>query len=526
MTSFLLSPSLFSFFCIRIPPSAPSLSHLVTWQTQKIQEGKKTELILLDAKRSNFINIGLKKLPPPRAIKTAILKMDTTIINREGIEKILTMIPTDEEKTTISEAQLCQPDLPLGTAENFLLTLSQIPALEQRLRLWSFKIDFDVLEKEMGEQLMDLKLAMEEIEKSETLKLVLGTLLAMGNFLNGLEVKGFQLEYLAKVPEVKDTVHKHSLLHHLVNFVLEKNGNSSDLYSELGAVTRASRVDYDELLKTLTKMESDCKLCWDHLRIISRYESASSGMKHRMGEFLTNCSARITVLLVVHRRVINRFKKTLLYLGFSVVSAKELKPQAVFKIISEFALEYRTTRERIKLTLEKKARHRSRSKTRSKLIAEAEKIAASNKFGSHNLRSNANGGHLNSSTNGTGTSTCGSSNYSTCNSDQLNESSSNNGANGKVNGSTNGKWGETLPRVHTGRSRVPKSNCINSAMARFVHETTTINSTTGQGKTGTNSNDYEMIESFVKTVTAPLPNGRDVGPRKNRRTSYAGVSQS
>lgn len=482
---------------------------------QKIQEGKKTELILLDAKRSNFINIGLKKLPPPRAIKTAILKMDTTIINREGIEKILTMIPTDEEKTTITEAQLCQPDLPLGTAENFLLTLSQIPALEQRLRLWSFKIDFDLLEKEMGEQLMDLKLAMEEIEKSDTLKLVLGTLLAMGNFLNGLEVKGFQLEYLAKVPEVKDTVHKHSLLHHLVNFVLEKNANSSDLYSELGAVTRASRVDYDELLKTLNKMEADCKLCWEHLRIISRYESASSGMKHRMGEFLTNCSARITVLLVVHRRVINRFKKTLLYLGFSVISAKEFKPQVVFKIISEFALEYRTTRERIKLTLEKKARHRSRSKTKSKFILEAEKAANHPGNGANASRLSVRNGSSTTSGNGTA---------NTCKS----FSSSSNGDESTGNGgvSNTGKWGDSLPRIHNSRSRVPRSNCINSAMARFVQENGNASSNATNRVTGNNCNDYEMIESFVKTVTAPLPNGREVGPRKNRRTSYAGVSQS
>jgi hypothetical protein len=46
----------------------------------------------LDPKRSNSINIGMTKLPPPRTIKTAILKMDSTIINREGIEVIVMTI--------------------------------------------------------------------------------------------------------------------------------------------------------------------------------------------------------------------------------------------------------------------------------------------------------------------------------------------------------------------------------------------------------------------------------------------------
>lgn len=47
---------------------------------------KNKEIIVLNHKRSNAINIGMTKLPPPRSIKTAILKMDATIMNREGIE--------------------------------------------------------------------------------------------------------------------------------------------------------------------------------------------------------------------------------------------------------------------------------------------------------------------------------------------------------------------------------------------------------------------------------------------------------
>ena len=50
------------------------------------KEGSKKELTVLDAKRSNAINIGLTSLPPPRAIKTAILKMDNAVMNRESIE--------------------------------------------------------------------------------------------------------------------------------------------------------------------------------------------------------------------------------------------------------------------------------------------------------------------------------------------------------------------------------------------------------------------------------------------------------
>lgn len=116
-------------------------------------------------------------LPPPRTIKTAILNFDEYALNKEGIEvrrrvesftkepgrrlspnslvpvlsfvlqKILTMIPTEEEKQKIQEAQLANPDVPLGSAEQFLLTLSSISELSARLQLWAFKMDYEVTEK-------------------------------------------------------------------------------------------------------------------------------------------------------------------------------------------------------------------------------------------------------------------------------------------------------------------------------------------------------------------------------------------
>ena len=52
-----------------------------------------------------------------RIIKNAVMKMDSSIINKEGIEKLLTMLPSEEEVSKIEEAQEVNPELPLGTAE-------------------------------------------------------------------------------------------------------------------------------------------------------------------------------------------------------------------------------------------------------------------------------------------------------------------------------------------------------------------------------------------------------------------------
>ncbi|XP_021322566.1 FH1/FH2 domain-containing protein 3 isoform X1 [Danio rerio] len=334
-------------------------------------DGKRQEIIILDSKRSNAINIGLTVLPPPRTIKTAILNFDEYALSKEGIEKILTMIPTEEETQKIQEAQLANPDTPLGSAEQFLLILSSISELSARLQLWAFKMDYDALEKEVAEPLQDLKEGMDQLEKNKTLRSILSTLLAIGNFLNGTNAKGFELSYLEKVPEVKDTVHKQSLLHHVCSIVVEKFPESTDLYSEIGAITRSAKVDFDQLQENLCQMERRCKASWDHLKVISKHE-IKPALKQRMSDFLKDCAGRIIILKIVHRRIINRFHSFLLFLGHPPYAIREVSVHRFSKILSEFALEYRTTRERVLQQKQKRANHRERNKTRGKMITESD----------------------------------------------------------------------------------------------------------------------------------------------------------
>ncbi|XP_037549331.1 FH1/FH2 domain-containing protein 3 [Nematolebias whitei] len=350
------------------------LEHLFETKSKEIPvtkktaaDGKRQEIIILDSKRSNAINIGLTVLPPPRTIKTAILNFDEYALNKEGIEKLLTMIPTEEEKQKIQEAQMANPDVPLGSAEQFLLTLSSISELSARLQLWAFKMDYEVTEKEVAEPLQDLKEGMEQLVKNKTLRYILSTLLTIGNFLNGTNAKGFELTYLEKVPEVKDTVHKQSLLHHACSAVVENFPESTDLYSEIGAITRCAKVDFDQLQENLCQMERRCKASWDHLKVIAKHEMKPQ-LKQKMSDFLKDCAERIIILKIVHRRLINRFHSFLLYLGHPAYSVREISVNRFSKVLSEFALEYRTTRERVLQQKQKRADHRERNKTRGKLI--------------------------------------------------------------------------------------------------------------------------------------------------------------
>lgn len=74
------------------------------------------------------------------------------------------------------------------------------------------------------------------------------------------------------------------------------------------------------------------------------------------------------------RMLFCRYRKFLLWLGVPQLRILESRPNEVCRIISEFALEYRTTRERVHQQMEKKANHRERNKTRGKMIIDVAKF--------------------------------------------------------------------------------------------------------------------------------------------------------
>lgn len=154
---------------------------------------------------------------------------------------------------------------------------------------------------------MDLKQGVELLRANNTFKCILSHLLSVGCFLNGQPVKGFQIEYLAKVPEVKDTVHKHSLLHHLCHMVMESETNTTDLYSEIGPVTRASKADFNDLAQNIKYLETECKASWDRLKLISKHETTQQ-LKQKLIDFLADCAERIIILDMVRTTSILQHK--------------------------------------------------------------------------------------------------------------------------------------------------------------------------------------------------------------------------
>jgi len=94
----------------------------------------------------------MKTLPSIRTIKSAILAMNSDALPKESIEKILKLLPSEEEIAMIQDEQQKRPGIPLASAEQFLSTIHSIPELEARLKIWSFRLDFPEKERELANQ--------------------------------------------------------------------------------------------------------------------------------------------------------------------------------------------------------------------------------------------------------------------------------------------------------------------------------------------------------------------------------------
>ena len=80
---------------------------------------------------------------------------------------------------------------------------------------------------------------------------------------------------MSRVPEVKDTVHKISLLQHLCSIILEKCGETSDLHADLGGLSRCAKADWEEIARKIKKLESECQTSWDNLKAIAKHDSST-----------------------------------------------------------------------------------------------------------------------------------------------------------------------------------------------------------------------------------------------------------
>jgi len=328
---------------------------------------KQTQLLVLDTNRSNAVNIAMRKLPPLGSLETTILRMDSSVINREGVERLQSLYPSKEEIEKIKEALDNNPETPLGPAEKFLFILGNIPSLEARLNLWMFKMDFEAMERDVCKTLNSLNDSIKVLTTNKTFLTIISVALSLGNLLNRTNKPAFEIESLSKLSRVRDTETRKSLLYHVASKVSEIHPTSTDLHSELEPLIAVSKANFSELETNLGSMEEECKKSLGYIKLAAKFDLET---KKLVSAFLSNAAERIMAMKRVHRLLMARYGGFLDWLG--LVQHKDYPPTRLANIVKDFAIEYKAARTKVLMDREIEKKKLARSNTMPPKVSTAE----------------------------------------------------------------------------------------------------------------------------------------------------------
>uniref|UniRef100_A0A3Q3LLP8 Formin 1 n=1 Tax=Mastacembelus armatus TaxID=205130 RepID=A0A3Q3LLP8_9TELE len=227
---------------------------------------------LLDGKRSQAVGILISSLHlEMKDIQQAVLTVDNSVVDLETIEALYENRATSDEMDKIvrhyensKEDEMKLLDKP----EQFLYELSQIPDFAGRAHCIIFQSVFLDTISSIHRKVQIISNVSKELLEGNSLKDVMGLVLAFGNYMNGGnrtrgQADGFGLEILPKLKDVKSRDSRTSLvdyvaLYYLRNF--DKHGGTETSVFPLPEPQdffQAGQVKFEDLTKDIRKMKKD-----------------------------------------------------------------------------------------------------------------------------------------------------------------------------------------------------------------------------------------------------------------------------
>ncbi|MBA0738782.1 hypothetical protein Gogos_012106 [Gossypium gossypioides] len=209
--------------------------------TQSVNNGSPSQIMVLDARKSQNIAIVLKSLALSRRELLDALN-EGQGLEADTLEKLMRIAPTEEEQSQILDFD--GDPTRLADADSFLFhILKALPSAFTRLNAMQFRSNYDLEILHMKESLQALELGCKELRSQRLFMKLLEAILKAGNRMNAGTARGnaqaFNLTSLLKLSDVKSTDGKTTLLHFVVEEVVRSEGKKCFI-SRSHSLTRSS----------------------------------------------------------------------------------------------------------------------------------------------------------------------------------------------------------------------------------------------------------------------------------------------
>ncbi|XDV43827.1 hypothetical protein PO909_012230 [Leuciscus waleckii] len=227
---------------------------------------------LLDGKRSQTVGILISSLHlEMKDIQHAVLTVDHSVVDLETIEALYeNRAQTDELEKIRRHYETSKEDEVklLDKPEQFLYELSQIPDFAGRSHCIIFRAVFVDSMSAVRRKVETISTVCKVFLENESVKDVIGVILAFGNYMNGGnrtrgQADGFGLEILPKLKDVKSRDNHISLVDYVVSYYLrnmdENAGTEKSVFPlpEPQDLFHAAQVKFEDLAKDLRKLKKE-----------------------------------------------------------------------------------------------------------------------------------------------------------------------------------------------------------------------------------------------------------------------------
>ncbi|XP_022541409.2 formin [Astyanax mexicanus] len=314
---------------------------------------------VLDGKRSQAVGILISSLHlDMKDIQQAVLMLDNSVVDLDAIEALYENRAQPEELERIrkhyetsDEEHIKMLDKP----EQFLYELSQIP--EFSLRAHSI-----ILQSTFADTIASIKRKTEIVLRvcqellGDSVREVLGLVLALGNYMNGGsrtrgQADGFDLDILPKLKDVKSKDNRISLLDYVVSYYLhnhDENAGTEDCICPLPEpqdVFLAAQVKFEDLNRELRKLGRDLAVCEKDVQTVCSKSSQEyiHPFKEKMEAFIAK--AQNEQITTDHHLLLSlkSFRDLVSYFGLKPRSGEQdVLPGHVFMLWYEFCNDFKT----------------------------------------------------------------------------------------------------------------------------------------------------------------------------------------
>ncbi|XP_041832732.1 formin [Melanotaenia boesemani] len=314
---------------------------------------------LLDGKRSQAVGILISSLHlEMKDIQQAVLTVDHSVVDLETIEALYENRAQPEELERIKKHYETSEEEDvklLDKPEQFLYELSQIPDFAGRARCIIFQSAFIDGIASVHRKLNIVSSVCEALLGNDSVREVVGLVLALGNHMNGGsrirgQADGFGLEILPKLKDVKSRDNRISLVDYVVSYYLhnmDKNaGTDKSMFPlpEPQDVFLAAQVKFDDLNRDLRQLKQDLTRCEKDVKKVCSEspEEHQQPFKDKMEAFILTAQKEHVEASYQLMTVQKSFQDLVLYFGLKPkVGEKGVTTSHLFMLWFEFCADFK-----------------------------------------------------------------------------------------------------------------------------------------------------------------------------------------